>query len=159
MVAAIRQKERSIVTTTSSGSSLTNGSAGVANGTANFDVRSGGNFEEDRTAQFELICQWATVTGIVAGTIVAELYLLPALDGTNYPDIDTTSGSSKLPYATLAGNFEAQKAPTANTDARFISSIVSFNPLLFKPYILNKSGQTIAANWTLKAVGVQDQSV
>lgn len=81
MVAAIRQKERSIVTTTSSGSSLTNGSAGVANGTANFDVRSGGNFEEDRTAQFELICQWATVTGIVAGTIVAELYLLPALDG------------------------------------------------------------------------------
>lgn len=157
MAGDIRQKERSIVTLTSSGSSLTNGSAGVANATADFDARSSGNFPDDRAAQFELICQWATVTGIVAGTIVAELYLLPALDGTNYPDIDTTSGSSKLPFTALVGLFEVQKAPTANTDARFNSSIVQFNPLKFKPYLLNKSGQTIAANWTLKSVGVQDQ--
>lgn len=157
MAGDIRQKERSIVTLSSSIASLTNNSAGAANGTADFDARSGGNFADDRAAQFEWIVQWATVTGITAGTIVGELYLLPALDGTNFPDIDTTSGSSRLPVASFVGFFEATKAPTANTNARFISPIVSFNPLLFRPYIKNTSGQTTTANSTLKAVGVQDQ--
>lgn len=157
MAGDIRQKERAIVTLTSSGASLSTGSAGIANGTANFDARSGGNFEDDFAAQFELICQWATITGITAGTIVADLYLLPRLDGTNAPDIDTTSGTSRLPFNAYVGSFEATKAPTANTDARFITAPIAFNPLLFLPYIINRSGQTISANWTLKAVGVQGQ--
>lgn len=157
MAGDIRSKERSIVTLTSSGASLTNGSAGIANGTANFDARAGGNFANDLSARFELICQWGTVTGIVAGTVVAELYLLPRADGTNSPDIDTTSGTSRLPVSCLAGPFEATKTPTASTDVRFISPVCFFDPLLHIPYILNKSGQTISANWTLKAVGVQGQ--
>ncbi len=157
MAGDIRQKERAIVTLTSSGASLSNGSAGIANGTANFDARSGGNFADDFAAQFELICQWATVTGITAGTIVADLYLLPRLDGTNAPDIDTTSGTSRLPFNAYVGSFEATKAPTANTDTRFITAPVAFNPLLFVPYIIGRSGQTMSANWTLKAVGVQGQ--
>lgn len=157
MAGDIRQKERAIVTLTSSGASIANGSAGIANGTASFDAKSGGNFGDDFAAQFELICQWATITGITAGTIVADLYLLPALDGTNYPDIDTTAGTSRLPYAAYAGSFEATKAPTANTNARFLSPVVTFNPLLFNPYIVNRSGQTMTSNWTLKAVGVQGQ--
>jgi hypothetical protein len=157
MAGDIRAKERAIVTLTSSGSSLTTGSAGAGNGTADFDARSSGNFPDDFAAQFELICQWATITGIVAGTVVAELYLLPALDGTNFPDIDTTGGSSRLPSAAYVDAFEATKAPSSSTNVRFISRIISFNPLLHRPYILNKSGQTIAVNWTLKAVGVQGQ--
>lgn len=157
MAGDIRQKERAIVTLTSTGSSLTTGSAGAANGTADFDARAAGNFADDRAAQFELTCQWGTVTGITAGTVVADLYLVPLLDGTNLPDLDTTGGSSRLPFSTYVGSFEATKAPTASTNAKFVSPIVAFNPLLLRPYILNKSGQTISANWTLKAVGVQDQ--
>lgn len=157
MAGDIRAKERAIVTLTTSGSSLTSGSAGAANGTADFDARSGGNAPDDLQAQFELICQWATITGIVAGTIAAELYLVPKLDGTNLPAIDTTAGSSRLPYACFAGVFECTKAPTANTDMRFVSDNVRFNPLLYTPYILNRSGQTISANWTCKAVSVQGQ--
>jgi hypothetical protein len=157
MAGDIRAKERSILTLTSSGGSLTTGSAGIANGTADFDARSGGNAADDLQAQFELICQWATITGIVAGTIAAELYLVPKLDGTNLPATDLTAGSSRLPYSTFAGVFECTKAPTANTDMRFISDNVRFNPLLHVPYILNRSGQTISANWTLKAVSVQGQ--
>lgn len=157
MAGDIRAKERSIVTLTTSGGSLTTGSAGAANGTADFDARSGGNFPDDLQAQFELVCQWATITSIVAGTIAAELYLVPLLDGTNLPDVDTTSGSSRLPYAAYVGAFECTKAPTANTNMRFVSGNIAFNPLLLRPYILNKSGQTISANWSLKAVSVQGQ--
>lgn len=157
MAGDLRAKERAIVTLTSTGASLSNGSAGAANGTADFDARSTGNFPDDLQAQFELTAQWATVTGIAAGTLVAELYLLPAPDGTNFPDIDTTAGSSSLPPEAYAGKFVATKAPTANTNTRFVTSNVQFNPLLHRPYLLNRSGQTISANWTLKAVSVQGQ--
>lgn len=157
MAGDIRAKERSIVTLTSSGASLTNGSAGAANGTADFDARSGGNAPDDLRARFQLTCQWATITGIVAGTVVAELYLLPALDGTNFPDIDTTSGSSRLPWNCFAGAFEATKAPTANTNMTFIGPALDIDPLLYRPYIKDTSGQTMAANWTLKVVSAQGQ--
>lgn len=155
MAGDIRQKERAIVTLTSTGASLSNGSAGAAG--TDFDARAAGNFADDMAAQFELTCQWATVTGIAAGTVVADLYLLPKMDGTNLPDIEATSGASKLPFAAFVGSFEAQKTPTAATNARFVSAAVQFNPLLFTAYIINRSGQAISANWTLKAIGVQGQ--
>ncbi len=157
MAGDIRAKERSIVTLTTSGASLANNSAGAANGTADFDARSSGNFPDDLQAQFELVCQWATITSIVAGSIAAELYLVPLIDGTNLPDVDLTSGSSRIQYACYAGTFECPKAPTVNTNMRFVTGNIAFNPLLLRPYILNRSGQTIAANWSLKAVSVQAQ--
>ena len=157
MAGDIRAKERAIVTLTSTGGSLTNGSAGAANGTADLDARSSGNAPDDLVCQFELVCQWATITSIVKGTVAAELYLVPLLDGTNLPDVDTTSGSSALPYSAFAGSFTCIKAPGANTNMRFVSGEVSINPVLYRPYILNKSGQTIAANWTLKVVPIQAQ--
>lgn len=155
MAGDIRAKERAIVTLTSTGSSLTNGSAGSAG--TDLDARAAGNFADDLQARFELTCQWATVTGITAGTPVAELYLVPKLDGTNLPGTDTTSGSSRMPAGTLVAVFDATKAPTANTDMRFVTGIVDLFPALYTAYIINKSGQTIAANWTLKAVGAQGQ--
>lgn len=153
----LRAKERAIVTLTSSGSSLTNGTAGVANGSADLDVRSSGNAPDDLVARFELTCQWSTVTGITAGTTVAELYLVPILDGTNLPDIDTTGGSSRLPAGSFVAVFDATKAPTSNTDARFVTGIVELFPALYRPYVLNRSGQTMSANWSLKAVAAQAQ--
>jgi hypothetical protein len=157
MAGNLTAKERAIITLTSTGASITTLSAAVANATADFDARSTGNFPDDLQAQFELTVQWATITGITVNTVVADLYLLPILDGTNAPDIDLTSGSSALPYSAYAGSFVATKAPTANTNARFVTGNVPFNPALLRPYILNRSGQTMTANWTLKAVGVQGQ--
>lgn len=157
MAGDIRAKERAIVTLTSSGASLTNGSAGVANGTADLDARSTGNVPDDLRVRFELTCQWATITGITAGLVVAELYLVPLLDGTNLPDIDTTAGSSRLPYSCMVTEFEVPKAPVANTNMRLISRPVDIDPFLYRPYLKNVSGQTKSANWTLRAVGVQGQ--
>lgn len=155
MAGDIRAKERAAVTLTSSGSSLTNGSAGSAG--TDLDVRAAGNSEGDLLCRFELIAQWATVTGIIAGTTVAELYLVPKLDGSNLPDVDLTAGTSRLPSTTFASTFEATKLPTASTDARFISGLVDLFPGLYTAHIRNASGQTISANWTLKVVAAQAQ--
>lgn len=157
MAGDLLAKERAIVTLTSAGGALASGSAGVANATADFDARSAGNAPDDLQAQFELICQWATITGIAAGTVVAELYLVPILDGTNAPDVDLTSGASVLPYAAYVGSFVATKAPTAATNARFPSPLIAIAPRLYRPYILNRSGQSISANWTLKVVSDRAQ--
>jgi len=155
MAGSIFSKERAAVTLTSSGASLTTGSAGSAG--TDLDCRASGNSAEDLQGQFELTCQWTTITSIAVNTVIAELYLVPKLDGTNLPDVDTTAGSSALPSPTYAGVFVATKAPTASTNARFVTGNVQFNPLLYTVYILNRSGQTISANWTLKEVGVQAQ--
>lgn len=151
----LRAKERAIITLTSTGASLTTGSAGSA--ATDLDVRAAGNAADDLTARFELTCQWGTVTGIAAGTLLGELYLVPKLDGTNLPDVDTTGGTSRLPAGAFVAVFEATKAPTASTNARFITGQVELFPALFTAYLINRSGQTISANWTLKVVPVQAQ--
>ena len=153
----IRAKERAIVTLTTTGASLTNSSAGLGNQTVDFDARSTGNAADDLQAQFELICQWATITSIVKDTTAADLYLIPVLDGTNVPDVDTTAGTSALPYTAFVGSFVCVKAPTANTNMRFITPVIDISPRLYKPYILNRAGQTITANWSLKVVSDQAQ--
>lgn len=156
MAGSIFAKERAAVTLTSTGASLATGNAAAAG--TDFDARSAGNAADDLQAQFELTCQWATVTGITVGTTVAELYLVPKLDGTNLPDMDTsTSGANVIPLSAYVGSFVATKAPTTSTNARYVTGNISFNPMLHTAYILNRSGQTIAVNWTLKTVSVQAQ--
>lgn len=155
MAGDLRAKERAIITLTSTGASLSNASAGSA--TTDLDVRAAGNAADDYLARFELLCQWATVTGIAAGTIAAEIYLVPKLDGSNLPDIDTTAGASVLPGSCYVGSFIATKAPTAATNMRFVTPPLDIFPALFTAYIVNRSGQTMTANWTLRVVSAQGQ--
>src|SRR4051812_43166924 len=119
MAGNLTAKERAIVTLTSTGASLTTGSAAVANATASFDARSSGNAPDDLQAQFELTCAWSVVPAV--GAIAAELYLLPVLDGANAPDVDLTAGSSKLPMSAFAGVFEIVKLPVTTVSMRFNS--------------------------------------
>ena len=155
MAGDIFGKERAIVTLTSTGSSLTN-SNGVAVGT-DLDFRSAGNFAQDFQIQFELLCQWATITGIVNGTVIGDLYLVPKMDGTNLPDVDTTVNNG-IPPTCYVGSFPCIKAPTANTNMRFVSNLVTvLHPMLYTAYLVNRSGQTITANWTMKAISARGQ--
>lgn len=155
MAGNIQAKERSIITLSSSQGTLATGTA-VAAG-VDLDMRASGNAADDFQATFQLTCQWATITGIVKDTIAAELYVLPKMDGTNLPSIDTTSGTSALPLPWLKGLFIAVKAPSASTDMIFVTDLVILPPRLYTVHILNRSGQTIAASWTLKAVTDQAQ--
>jgi hypothetical protein len=148
-------KEQPIVTLTTTGASLTTGSAGVA--ATQLDCRASGNAADMFTALFSLAAQWATVTGITAGTTIADIYLVPAIDGSNFPDIDTTAGASYIPYPHRAGSFVAPKTPATNTNMLFQSAPVDLLPVLYNVYLINRSGQTISANWTIKAVAVAAQ--
>ena len=155
MAGDIRAKERAIVTLTSTGSSLANGSGGSAG--TDFDGRAAGNAADDFQAQFQLTCQWATITSIVKDTVIAELYLVPKMDGTNLPALDSTASTSAYPRSCLADVFVAVKAPTANTDMIFVTATVNISPRLYTAHIINRSGQTMAVNWTLKVVSDQGQ--
>lgn len=155
MAGNILTKEQGIVTLTSTGAALTSGSAGLAG--TQLDCRTNGNAADLFMALFSLSAQWATVTGIAAGTTIADLYLVPAIDGTSFPDIDTTAGASYIPFTMRAGSFVAAKAPTANANALFQSAMVDLMPVLYNVYIINRSGLTMAANWTLKALAAAAQ--
>ena len=54
-------------------------------------------------------------------------------------------------------DLRASKAPTAATNMRFICDTAQFNPFLHRPYLLNRSGQTMAAGWSVRVMSVQDQ--
>lgn len=155
-MADIRSKERAIQTVTSTGASLTGSSAAAA---GDVDFRSAGGYDGDLQAQFDLQCQWATITGIANNTVVAELYLVPKMDGTTAADVDLATGASNLPMSCLAAVLVACKAPTANTNMLFVTSVFDVSPRLYTAYIKNRSGQTITANWRLRAIGDQGRTV
>jgi hypothetical protein len=159
---SIFAKERSIVTLQdrTNVTALANGSA-VAAATADLDVRSAGNAAEDFLAMFDLLCRWTTITNIVAGVTVAELYLVPLLDGTNLPDVDLTAGTSYISPNGYVGNFLCAKQAVTATDMRFFLGPVPLFPALYRAYILNRSGQTVTTSsgtsWQLKVVSAQAQ--
>lgn len=150
-------KERAIVTLASAnGAALATGTAAAAT-TADLDARSGGNVPQDFVGILRLTVQWATITSIAAGTVVAEIYAVPKLDGTNLSQTDLTSGSSYISPMSRIGTFVAAKVPTGNTDTRFDSNVFDLFPGLFTVYLLNRSGQSFSANWTLGLYAAQGQ--
>ncbi len=154
MAGNITLKEVSIITLSSAIAALVQNGGGLANATANLDCRSGGNAVEVFDAAFELIVQWSTVTSIVSGTIVGDLYLVPALDGTKFPLVDIANASTDYISANQrVGSFiNPLHNPATGTDYRFVIQGVQLQALLYRPYIINRSGQTFTANATLKCV-------
>jgi hypothetical protein len=153
MAGSIRLQEGAIQTITSTGAAATSGSAILA-GTLDTRSVAAAATADMFAAMFSLTAQWATITGIAANTTIADLYLVPAIDGTNFPDVDLTSGASFIAYPYRVGSFVASKAPTANTNMLFGTASmvpVELFPSLYNVYILNRSSQSISANWTLKA--------
>lgn len=162
MAGNIFYKERAIVTLQdrTNTTAMTTGSAAAA-ATADLDVRASGNAAQDMLASFELFCRWTTITGILNGVAVAELYLVPLLDGTNLPDVDLTAGTSALPASSLVGMFIANKQAVTVTDMRFPLGPVPLFPALYRAYLLNRSGQTMTTtsgtSWQLRVVTAQYQ--
>lgn len=152
-------KTGTATTITSGGTSLANltaVSAGV------IDLRAAGttNLIEQISAYLELTSQWTTITNITAGVVVADAYLVPSLDGTNYADVDTSSGASYIASDFYAGSFVAPKQLVTVTNYRFATKPFDLFPGLYTVYVLNRSGQTMngSGNWTLKILPASAQS-
>ncbi len=158
MAGSILWKETAVITLTSTLAALVQNGGGIANGTANLDVRAAGNAAGCFSAVFQILVQWVTVTGIVAGTNVGDFYLLPSLDGTNYPDVSVANSSTDyISPNHYVGSFIAASSPITNTNLLLVTPQIDLLPLIYKPYIINRSGQTMTANAVVKVVPASAQ--
>ncbi len=101
---------------------------------------------------FELVLASLTPTG----TPTIELYILPALDGTNYPD-RTLTATAVLPASCFRGVF----VPTTSAGAKrlYLGGIV-LPPSIFKAALMNKTGVALGATLnTLKFTPYYEQSL
>lgn len=148
MAGDLKGKSGTSLTLTTTGASLTSGSAGAAGSAVSF--KSGGTTElaDMLSAVFELTCQWGTVTGILAGVVIADVYFVPRNEADSADcQIDTSAGTSYIPSQYRVGQLAAAKQPTASTDAVFKTDKFDSPQQKGTFYVLNRSGQTIAANW------------
>jgi hypothetical protein len=128
--------------------------SGLAAATADLDVRAGGNAAFSVLATFELLCRWATNTGILAGVAIADLFLVPLIDGSNLPDVDLTATTSAIPVSTYVGTFPCARQPASAADMRFVLENVPLMVMLYRAHIINRSGQTVTTtsgtSWQLR---------
>jgi hypothetical protein len=117
----------------------------------NLDNRNGGNAAENFWASFELKCGFGSASGIVGKTV--DLYLVPALDGTNFADVDTSAPT--MPLNNYVGSFTIVMNQTSVQRLTLIG--VPVQPLLYKGYLVNNSGQTLSANWGCRVVTAMEQ--
>lgn len=157
MAADLFLLEHTPVTITSSGGSVATATA-VSAGVIDLRAAGTANLIEDLQAFLELTCRFTTITSIIAGTMIAEAFLVPALDGTNYADVDTTSGASYIPSQYRVGWFTSHKQLVTATDYRFDSTPFDLFPALYTLYLLFRAGQTVTANWTLKIASARAKS-
>lgn len=144
MAGNIQAKEVAAITLEGNGGNLSTATEVEANDTT-LDCRTSGNAEGAMYANFELNAGFGSSPTV--GTVV-ELYLVPALDGTNYAEVDATN--HLLQPQCYAGAFVILKSQTAAQ--RLVILGVPVQPCLYKAYVLNKSGQTMSSTWTLKAI-------
>jgi len=131
------------------GAALASGAAAAA--AANLDNRSAGNAAENFWGNFELKAGFAPADGIVGKTV--DLYLVPALDGTNFADVDTTTPTA--PPTCYAGSFVIALSQTAAQRLPLVG--VPLQPLLYKAYLFNNSGQPMSAQWGLRVVTASER--
>src|SRR5262249_7930164 len=119
-------------------SDLTNASA-VAAATAAIDNAT--NLAD--TDAVELVGKAATGWGSAVGPgVTVDLYLVPALDGTNYGDVDVSTPT--LPANCYVGSFTTVAASTTN-GCRLVITGIPLQPRKYKAYIKNNAGQTLKA--------------
>ncbi len=95
----------------------------------------------DPFADIELAVKYTT-SAPAAGTKVAELYLVPTIDGTNYAEGSASVNPQK---ALLIAVFESRNGSTSAFE-RLVQLGVSLPPGSFKFVLLNTSGKTLASS-------------
>lgn len=92
-------------------------------------------------------------SSVTAGEDI-DVYMVPKLDGSNLAAVDTST-----PLFQPSHFVGTLITPTNGTGTRRMTiPAVPVGPYLYTVYLHNKSGQTISANWTLKAFPVLYQA-
>lgn len=146
----LKQGTTTAVQTSGASASLANVTA-VACATANLANQT----NLDDYATFELIGGFGSAPTLPQSL---EVYLVPANDGTNFADVNTTSGSSSLSSSQFAGTIPVTLSQTGSQ--RMTSGArIPLGPRLYKVYLLNRTGQTLSSGWSLTVYGGRYQSV
>lgn len=122
------------------GNQLTNGSA-VALGT-NLDNRglSGG---PAYFANAELLLAQSGFGAAAAANQEIEFYLVASRDGTNFPNVD--AAGAVMPAGFYRGSFIT--TVSGNNQGRMGIEAIPLSPALYKGYVINRTGQTMASGW------------
>ena len=92
----------------------------------------------DMVANLIMAVSWATAPAV--GVTAFEVYLLPAVDGTNYPSV----GADGLPQKSLLIGSLESRLPTTNALEYLVLRNIRFDPGTFKILISNTSAQATA---------------
>lgn len=98
----------------------------------------------------ELLTSQSGFGGNVAANSEIELYLVPSLDGTNFPVVDTAG--AVLPATSFVGSFittVSGNAAAAASSVRIGLGSVPLMPLKYQGYIKNNTGQTLTSGWSV----------
>lgn len=86
---------------------------------------------------------------------VVELYLTYALDGTNYPDVDTSSTPPTIAPDAWVGNFIVSKSQTGSQTIDLTN--IPLKPYPLKAYLVNRTGQQMSAGFTVNIYPTREQ--
>jgi hypothetical protein len=86
-------------------------------------------------------------------------YLIPKIDGSNYPDLDTASSPPTATPAYYIGSFTVVKAQTAAQRLGLNVPFIGLSAKDFEVYLVNTTAQTMSAGWTLDFYGEQLQNI
>lgn len=95
-------------------------------------------------ATFELVIDWDTTPPTVGRLMIG--YILPSLDGTNYPDANVTAVQSNPAFEFVVA--------AATTVQRLSSPVLAIPPCKFKVFIVNDTDQTTSGSGTAKTLGI-----
>lgn len=84
-----------------------------------------------------------------------NLFLVPAGDNSTYPDVDTASSPPKIVPACLAATFSIVKNATGAQT--LTNTVYGLEPKAYRAYVVNSSGQSLSAGWSLISYGSLDQ--
>lgn len=106
-------------------------------------------------AMFELNVQFGSSP--TAGNTV-DLYIIPAVDGSNYDDA-VTGASGSAPSTSYVGGFPLRAVTSAQKVPIGVARRVDLPPVPFKVFVVNNSGQAFPASGsTVKMVAYRYQS-
>lgn len=100
----------------------------------------------------ELVMHLSGWGAAVQSQKTVDFYLLPSRDGVNFPNVDTTNASLGAPY--FKGSFVT--TTSGNQQDRMTIETIPLMPLLYRGYLINNAGQTMASGWTVNFQAYQE---
>ena len=151
MAGNIFWKEGSTVTVTSVGTSF---ASGLLVNCGQFDNSSTGSQPQYFVGRASFNAQWNSTSGIVNGTNICDMYMVPRIDRTNAPAVGSSLAS---PNGYIGSFICATNTIAASSFVLFDSPDFELRPWLYDVYLINQSGQAIASSWTLKLITAEAQ--